>query len=134
MKKLFQGVLSAAWAVLFACAPAAPELEGSWALAELSGDAVPPGIEITLTVTAGEGISGRSACNRYMGNVQRDGSQVTFGPLGSTRMACPDPQMMWEDRFLQALESVSRAAREGDQLVLSDRSGETRLLFATVLP
>lgn len=127
-------LLSAAWAFLFGCAPAAPELEGFWALVELSGDEVPPDISITLSITADEGISGQAACNRYMGNIERNGTRVFFGPLGSTRMACPDPQMIWEDRYLQALESVSQAARNGDSLVLSDAAGETQLRFSVVLP
>lgn len=50
--------------------------------------------------------SGNAGCNRFSGSFEEDRGTIAFGPLASTRMACPDPQMSVETGFFQALEAA----------------------------
>lgn len=128
---------------LAACSPAGsgsdvePEvdsvtaLEGSsWVLNEFGPEegptAVLPDTAITLTFTDG-GINGSAGCNSYFGEFTQSGSSLTFGAIGSTKMACPDPLMQQENEYLAALDTVSRFTLEGDQLTLEYEDG--RLIF-----
>src|SRR5690606_36442771 len=40
--------------------------------------------------------SGYSGCNRWFASIAHDGEVLTFGDLGSTRMACAEPAMAAE--------------------------------------
>ena len=52
---------------------------------------------------------------------------MSFGPLGTTRMACPDAINDQEMRFLDALARTSRFSFDGSLLVLSDKDERTLL-------
>ena len=47
----------------------------------------------TLTVSESGSVSGSTGCNRFTGTAQVGDGTLTFGPLGTTRMACPDPEV-----------------------------------------
>jgi len=60
----------------------------------------------TLLVQA-DRVSGSSGCNRFFGQVTHGSyGGIAFGPLAGTMMACPEPRMQLEQRFLDALASV----------------------------
>lgn len=115
-------------AVLVAASHLVPNLDGNWVLISLNAETVPEDIEITLSLAEGN-VNGRAACNGYMGSLVQDGTKLTFGRLGSTKMLCPPPLMEWERRFLGAMREVSRAASVTGSLTLSDESGDTVLVF-----
>ena len=72
--------------------------------------------------------SGFSGCNRFTGGFKREGDTLTVGPLGGTMMACPEPRMTVEKRFLDGLAGAHRVAIAGDRLTLTPASG-TPLVF-----
>ena len=79
-----------------------------WVLRAFDEDLAPPSPEITLTLEA-ERISGHAGCNRYFAARGPAGERPTdlrFGPIGATRMACPEPAMSLERRYLDALGAV----------------------------
>ena len=98
------------------------DLEGvEWVLVSLGeGEDAPSEPEVTL-VFDGERVAGHSGCNRYMGGVTfGDGvSDLQFGPLAGTMMACPSDLMDLERRYLKALEGVRRFSFLVGQLVLT---------------
>jgi heat shock protein HslJ len=57
-------------------------------------------------------VNGRSGCNRYFGTYKADVSKISFGPLGSTRMACEEALMDQEMVFLDILQSAGSYAIE----------------------
>ena len=69
---------------------------------------------------------GQGGCNRYFGAATIDGEQMSFAPLGSTRMGCAPALMDQEARFFQALESVERWSLDehGPLLILSAGAAE----------
>ena len=82
--------------------------------------------------TDGE-VSGSGGCNSLMGSyttTEPDG--LTFGPLASTRMACPDDVMQIEQEYLAALANVATYQLEADRLTLRDASGATQVTFQQI--
>lgn len=114
--------------------PSGPEaLEGtSWILtqfvAEDGGTAI-----VDVGVSAefdGSTISGTSGCNRYNASYEASGDEISFGPIAGTQMACPEPQMSVEVRYLQLLESVATFEVGGRAMSMADGEGTPVLQFS----
>lgn len=84
-------------------------LQDIWVLTELNGRAVSAGgagrerprLEIMLTE---DRVTGTTGCNRLNGRVRADTHQIQFGPLATTKMACPADAGTTEGDFLTALQ------------------------------
>src|SRR4051794_1044170 len=61
------------------------QLNLAGSLTPVSGDVVS-----TLRLDAGQA-TGSAACNAFFGRYETSGDSLTFGPIGSTQLACPDP-------------------------------------------
>ena len=116
------------------------DLAGSvWVLTHLGGDEkVPEEPQVTL-VFKGDRATGTSGCNRYFTKAQEVGmpGDMTFGPIGSTRRACPEPAMELEARYLKALQGTMKYNFLAGQLVLNvkeDNSYKTLLFTPTAMP
>ena len=97
----------------------------AWNLTELEGDAVVEGTTIDLTITE-ESISGNAGCNSYNGSVELDidNSTMTVGPdVVSTMMACEEPIMAQEQKYLDVLTRVTSYEVASDELILKDAEG-----------
>lgn len=68
-------------------------------------------------------VSGYSGCNRFFADVHIDGSEMRFGPLGATRMACAEPSMATERALFGALERTRRWRLANQELSLLDAQG-----------
>jgi heat shock protein HslJ len=90
-----------------------------------------PGSPATLRFDGGR-VTGSDGCNRVMGPVVVAGSQLRFGPLAGTRMACSSGQAE-ADAFGAALLRVQRHRIRGDVLELQDEEG-TALLRLQATP
>jgi heat shock protein HslJ len=67
-------------------------------------------------------VIGSGGCNRMFGSYELNGDALTFGDVGSTKMACPDV-MDVENSFLPALQRVAKWRISGQQLDLLDSGG-----------
>lgn len=117
-------------ALLAACAPVVSESTsappaapaalagGEWRVTAIDGQPVGDGPAITMTFADGQ-LSGSAGCNRYAGSAQ-PGADSTLKPgaMVATRMACPEPLMQRESRFLQALAGVTHYRLEDGALRL----------------
>jgi heat shock protein HslJ len=87
-----------------------------------SGSAITPEApdRYTLAFQAGGRVNVRADCNRGSGSVEVTGSQMKFGPVALTKMACPPGGKDME--FLGALARTTSYAldRDGLALVLPD--------------
>ena len=101
----------------------------SWTLVEIGGSAPAGDAKPTLVFGTDGGVSGNSGCNTFNGTVTIDGSTIEFGPLATTRMACPAPAMIVESAYLAGLDGASTWRMDGSQLVLE---GATELRFDPV--
>lgn len=110
--------------------PDAPLRETRWVLRQLAGQpvaAVPAnGQEPFLRITDAGTAEGQGSCNHFRGGlkpVSNDG-ELKFGPLLSTRMACP--ALETEQKFTQALDSTHAYRIAGNTLLLyanAERTG-----------
>ncbi len=120
-----------------AAEPTPPPLVGSsWLVEDIDGRGVLDRLQSTLSFENSLRVAGRGGCNRYFGNYTLVDSELEFGPLGSTMMACPEAVMDQERRFLQALESTRRYRLDADTglLYFVDEAGTDRLRFSRLEP
>ena len=108
-------------------------LNDIWALEEIEGAAVTTadfGRELpVLEFHKVDGkVMGNSGCNQLSGSYKTDGDKITFGPMISTKMACPGNG---EQRFLTALHAANTFRIDGLKLILLDGSVE-KLQFKKV--
>ena len=79
-----------------------------WLVEDIDGGGIIDRSHATLTFSEDGKLSGSASCNRYFGEYQRQGEALSFMPLGTTLMACPESLMNQEQRFLKALQAADR--------------------------
>jgi heat shock protein HslJ len=107
-------------------APAASLPAGqNFQLRELDGQAVPDLVQATIRFdTIDKRVSGNTSCNAYSGPYEQGGSDLSFGPLITTKKFCTETAS-WEQRFLAMMEKV-------DGFILADRQLRLRSGSRTV--
>lgn len=100
-----------------------------WRLEDLAGTGVLDRVEATLEFAEEGKVAGGGSCNRFFGTVQISGDAITFGPLGSTRMACAEAVATQEARYLKALQDAERFALKGSVLLIYSKGVEKPLRF-----
>jgi imidazolonepropionase-like amidohydrolase/heat shock protein HslJ len=104
--------------------------DGGWRLVSLGGENVKAdtgGRPIELRFTDDGKVQGSAGCNRVSGAYTLAGESLRFGPLATTKMACPAMEL--ERRFLEALQSTARWRIASGALELSDASGRPLARF-----
>lgn len=87
------------------------------------------GSAITLDLEPGGRVTGNATCNRYVGAYAVDGEAISFGPLATTRMACPSDALAEQERaYLVALEAAAAWSARGGRLELRDVSGALQVV------
>ena len=117
-------------------AAAAPtSLHGTtWQLVDLSGTAPLSDVRATLSFPEEGRLAGTGSCNRYFGSVKLTGDAMEIAGVGSTKMACPEPIMGQENRYLQALQGATRYAIDGDTLSIWVKGSDKPLRFSRQEP
>ncbi|MBL8584344.1 MAG: META domain-containing protein [Rhizobiaceae bacterium] len=96
---------------------------GDWLLESLAGAPPLKGTTVTLAFDADGRIAGKAGCNRYAASVVIDGHTIAISQAMATRMACPEPVMEQENRFLQDLAKAKAFEVDAGGLVLRDQAG-----------
>ena len=84
--------------------------------------AIPDGIAVTLRLDAGQA-GGSTGCNQWFGVSTLTGDTLTFGAVGGTEMACPEPRMQIESAWYTALGLVTGWHISASELHLLDGGG-----------
>ena len=118
----------------YASGPANP-LVGSWNVTGYNNGkqaVVSPiaGSTLNAVFTADDQVSGFAGCNDYSGPYKLDGSNLTVGPLISTKKACEQAVMDQETLFLTALQTPTTVETNGGIVTLRAASGETQVVLA----
>ena len=89
-----------------------------------------PDTEITIDFKDGQ-LNGNAGCNGYFASYEAAGGTITIGPVGSTRMACSEPEGVMEQEldYLTALQSASAYEITGDSLRLTGADGAVIATF-----
>jgi heat shock protein HslJ len=84
---------------------------------------------ITIEFENGE-VRGTSGCNTYFGEYKIQGSEISFGQIAGTEMACMNPEriMEQEQKYLTFLSEVVAYSIEGDRLILK-KAHQDQLTF-----
>ena len=116
-----------------AAAPIAPLEDTTWRVIELSIDGatttVPDSVVSTLRLSGGEA-TGSGACNAFFGPYVTSGSELSFGPIGSTRLVCAEPGGSIEAAYFEMFASVASYAIDETSLSLLDASGNVLARYA----
>ena len=106
------------------------ELTGiSWRLVSVGDEAIPEDAGLTLRFEVDGSIKGHGGCNGFFGSLQKSGSGIEVGPLGATRMACPEPIMNRETTFMNAVQKLRDFQSGGDGMSLLDEDGNVLASF-----
>jgi len=100
-----------------------------WLLEDLAGSGMMDGIQATLTFPEAGKIAGNGSCNRFFGSAEISGDTIKLGPLASTRMACPDPVMNQEMKYLAALQAAERFEWKDPYLLIYCKGFEKPLRY-----
>lgn len=92
----------------------------------VSVDEVRLGGEVTLNLGEPARVTGQGPCNRYFADLAQDGSAFKLGPIGATKMACPD--IGKEAAYFIALQAVDTMEKTAGFLRLT--GGGHELIFA----
>jgi len=113
--------------------PAPFKLAGTeWLLEDLGGAGVIDNIQATLTFPEAGKTAGKGSCNRFFGPAEITGSAIKLGPLGTTRMACPEAVMNQEKKYLDALQAAERFEWKPPYLLIYCKSFEKPLRFTRI--
>ena len=128
MKRQYRLIVFVIPLLLLACTtykniPDAPLQETQWQLVDIGYLAADKSFSQTVLNQAhlhlnadGKQASGSDGCNRFFGVYALEGDKLTFGMMGSTRMACPHADL---DRiFYQSLKKTSHYRVSGEYLEL----------------
>ena len=103
-------------------------------LEDVGGAGVIDDVRATLEFPEAGKVSGRGSCNRFFGTAQVQGGQIKLGPLGTTRMACPEAVMDQERRYLEQLQRTERYGVNGSVLRLYGPDSAPSLRFTRDTP
>jgi heat shock protein HslJ len=109
------------------------DLEGDpWVLTQmLNADGESEIVDVGVNAEFdGSTMSGISGCNNYNTSYEATGNEISFGPIAGTQMACPEPQMSVETRYLELLATVATFEVDGRSMSMSDTDGTPILQFA----
>jgi len=89
-----------------------------------------PDADATLAFGEDGTLTGSTGCNQLGADYSVEGDQITFGPIVSTLIACPDLPMAQEDAMHQVLMDTATFNVEGDTLTII--KNDTVLVFEAV--
>lgn len=124
MKKYFI-VLCIFALAMSACSRGAksPTLVGRWKLASYGpiDSSTPAVADAHANIEFGKdgNASGNSGCNGFGGTYKVKDTQIIFGPIVSTLMACDDPRMSQENAVFQVLKDQVEYKIDGNTLTLT---------------
>jgi len=95
----------------------------AWAVQRYGDGQAPEGAAPTMTFYDDDSVGGSTACNTWRGGFSQEGAKLRFGMALQTQMACEEPAMTAEHRFLSQLPAVRSHRLEGGALTLLDESG-----------
>jgi len=101
----------------------------SWRPIMVANEAIPEDSGIFVSFEVDGSIKGRGGCNNFSGSLQRTESGIEIGPLGATRIACPQPIMSRETAFLEALQKTKGFQVNNDSMRMLDDEGSVLAEF-----
>jgi heat shock protein HslJ len=104
----------------------------AWRVSSINGMEIPA--EQGALISFGDGrMSGSVGCNRLGADYKFSNRAVSFGPVMSTKMACPDPVGKQEYAFVSILNAPASTVFPGDgTMVLTGKDGGKAILMQSI--
>lgn len=78
-----------------------------WKIQEIGGENVIEDSDPSLVFMDDGSFAGNASCNRVLGNYSRKGDgRISFEPVGTTMMSCPEAVMEQEQKLLALLPQI----------------------------
>lgn len=128
------GLVAAIFQKYFTPTEQSNDIVGYWNLTEFSNedasDQIPQDIKGATIIFEDTGrVGGIAFCNNYSGTYETDSSNITFGPMATTKKACEETVMELESKYHAALENTTNYKVENNMLYLIDEAGIYILSF-----
>ena len=101
----------------------------NWRPVSVGDEAIPEDAGLYLLFEVDGSIKGNGGCNSFFGSLQQADSGIEVGPLGGTRMACPETIMNRETTFMDAVQKLRDFKTTGDGMSLLDEQGNVLASF-----
>ena len=100
----------------------------TWTIVMIDQMPVLEGVQTEVRFADGR-MSGSAGCNRFNGTYSISNNVLTFGPITSTEMMCPEKQMAQEAKFLALLarELTTRYSVQGNLILANDKGSRATL-------
>ena len=79
-------------------------------------------------------MAGNGSCNRFFGTAVIHSNTIKLGPLGATRMACPEAVMNQETKYLEELQAAERFEWKDPYLLIHCKGFDKPLRFTRATP
>ena len=126
MKILKIAALIATTVAVMACCPcrkgkstaknSLPLTQTRWQLVRLNAQNITPDENFEIVFHSDMSVNGIGACNRFFGKYTTDGGRIKIGPIGATKMMCPN--IGDEDAFFAMLDKIDAYTIDGNTLML----------------
>lgn len=100
-----------------------------WRPVMVGDEAIPDDSGIFIQFEVDGSIEGHGGCNGFFGSLEQKKSGVGVGPLGTTRMACPEPIMSREMTFLEAVQKTGNFETADGSMRLLDEENDVLAEF-----
>ena len=107
-------------------APAGGPIEGTpWKLVYMNGD-IPEELEITAVFQSGK-VTGKGVCNRYFADYEIESGILKIGPVGATKMMCPENALL-ESQYFGVLSKAQSFSVNGKTLNMECEGAKLRFV------
>jgi putative lipoprotein len=103
-----------------------------WRPVSIGDEPVDADTMLTLRFEVDGKIGGHGGCNLFFASYTTSQAGIDIGPIGATRMACPEPQMTLEQKLFDALDNTSAVELRDSRLHLVDSTGATLAVFVDI--
>jgi heat shock protein HslJ len=109
-------------------------LNGDWKLVSYGSKSNPtpavPDIDTNVTFSSDGKINGSVGCNSFSGDYKVSGDKITFGPIASTLMGCPDPIGQQESVVFSVFTNEATFKIDGSTLTITSADGNSVVVLA----
>lgn len=88
--------------------------------------------QVTLNISKDGKMGGRGGCNAYGASYEFDNGRLKVTDIISTKMACDEATMIFENAYFDLLRRATRVVEEGGKLTLLDRKTADFIRFVRI--
>ena len=104
----------------------------TWQPIMVGDESIPEDSGLYIRFEVDGSIKGHGGCNAFFGSLERTDAGIGVGPLGGTRMACPEDVMDRETAFMDAVGKTTDFQSSKERMSLLDADDGVLARFVAV--